>query len=86
MLLKRNNKVSDSDVWQYPISKHRAICFFIESDRSIDMIGLIDWRKASEMALFDIKSLCYMENITIDDGELLNVDALMALARREDNA
>ena len=34
----------------------------------------------------DTKTLCYMEQITLDDGELLNVDALMALARREDNA
>lgn len=86
MLLKRDNKVSDSGIWMYPVSEHKTFCFDIERDRSINRIGLIDWRKTIDITWFELKTLCYMEMLTIDDGELLDLDALIALARREDNA
>ena len=84
MLLKRENAISDSMSWFYRLNDHKMICFGIERDRSINSIGLIDLKGKEHW--HDTKTLCYMDQIVIDDGELLNVDALMALARREDNA
>ena len=84
MLLKRENVISDSMSWFYRLNDHKMICFDIERDRSINSIGLIDLE--GEEHWHATKTLCYMDQIVIDDGELLNVDALMALARREDNA
>lgn len=88
MLLKRDNKLSKEDAWFYHLNGHKTICFNIEKDRSIESIGLIDSFKYDQELKnwHDLKTLCYMENITLDDGELLNVDALLALAKREDNA
>ena len=86
MLLKRENVISDSMSWFYRLNDHKMICFDIERDRSINSIGLINLDPEGKDHWHDIKTLCYMEQITLDDGELLNVDALMALARREDNA
>lgn len=85
MLLKRDNKISDSLEWFYPLNSYKTICFEIESDRSIEEIGLINCL-TNDIEWHDVKTLCYMENVTLDDGELLNIDALLALARREDNA
>lgn len=85
MLLKRDNTISNGMAWWYEVNDHRNIVFFINRDRSIESVRLLNSRSGDDM-WFDIKTLCYMENITIDDGELLNVDALFALARREDNA
>lgn len=85
MLLRRDDFISETGAWFYALNKNKMICFEIERDRSIEKVGLINCNECTGQ-WFDIKSLCYMENITIDDGELLNVDALLALARREDNA
>ena len=85
MLLKRDNIISDNTAWFYPLNNHKTVCFEIERDRSIEKVGLINYNEFTGQ-WFDVKTLCYMENITIDDGELLNVDALMALAKREDEA
>ena len=85
MLLKRDNVISDNTAWFYPLNNHKTVCFEIERDRSIERIGLINC-KENKGQWHDIKTLCYMENITMDDGELLNVDALLALAKREDEA
>lgn len=84
MLLKRENVISDSVRWFYRLNNHKMICFDIERDRSINGIGLIDLEGKDHWHV--TKTLCYMDQIIIDDGELLNVDALMALVRREDNA
>lgn len=84
MLLKRINEISDSSDWYYRVNLHKSICFDIDRDRSINSIGLIDLEGGEHWHV--TKTLCYMDQIVIDDGELLNVDALMALARREDNA
>lgn len=86
MLLKRDNTISTECAWFYHLNEHKTICFNIEHDRSIESIGLIDSFKYDRdmKNWYDVKTLCYMENITIDDGELLNVDALLALAKRED--
>ena len=85
MLLRRDDFISDTGTWFYALNKNKMICFEIERDRSIEKVGLINCRE-NKGQWFDVKTLCYMENITIDDGELLNVDALLALAKREDNA
>lgn len=84
MLLKRENVISDSMSWFYRLNDHKMICFDIERDRSINSIDLIDLEGKEHW--HNTKTLCYMDQIVLDDGELLNVDALMALARREDNA
>lgn len=88
MLLKRDNTISNANAWFYHLNKHKSFCFNINNDRSIESIGLVDsFIYDPELKNWhDLKTLCYMENITMDDGELLNVDALLALARREDNA
>jgi len=86
MLLKRENDISDGMSWFYRLNDHKMICFDIERDRSINSIGLINLDTEGKDHWYDTKTLCYMDQIVIDDGELLNVDALMALARREDNA
>ena len=83
MLLKRDNIISDNTAWFYPLNNHKTVCFEIERDRSIEKVGLINYNEFTGQ-WFDVKTLCYMENITLDDGELLNVDALLALAKRED--
>ena len=86
MLLKRDNKLSKEDAWFYHLNKHKTICFNIEHDRSIVSIGLLDAFKYDPELKnwYDVKGLHYMEEIILDDGELLNVDALLALAKRED--
>ena len=84
MLLKRENVISDGMSWSYRLNNHKTIAFNIERDRTIISIGLIDLNPEGKDYWHGLKTLCYMENITLDDGELLNVDALMALARRED--
>lgn len=86
MLLKRENMISDNMSWFYRLNNHKVICFNIERDRSINSIGLIDLSPEGEDHWHDTKTLCYMEQIVIDDGELLNIDALLALAKVEDNA
>lgn len=86
MLLKRINEISDSTDWYYRVNLHKSICFHINRDRSIDRISLVDIDTCEPSYRHEVKSLCYMENITIDDCELLNVEALLALAKREDNA
>lgn len=86
MLLKRNNEISKDHYWFYNLKPTKAICFEIENDRSINAVGLTDVTVDNKCEWFNLKTLCYMENITLDDGELLNVDALLALAKREDNA
>lgn len=84
MLLKRMNVISDSRNWYYSVNIHKSICFYINRDRSIERISLVDIETSDPVIRHDMKTLCYMENITIDDGELLNVDALLNLVRRED--
>lgn len=86
MLLKRENVISKDDAWYYHFNKHKTICFVIEHDRSIKSIGLLDAFKFDPdlKNWYDVKGLHYMEEITLDDGELLNMDALLALAGRED--
>lgn len=86
MLLKRDNTISTECVWFYRVNEHKTICFEIEKDRSIESIGLVDSLvyDCDLKNWHDVKTLCYMEQITLDDGELLNVDALLALAKRED--
>jgi len=86
MLLKRENVISGSVSWFYRLNDHKMICFDIERDRSINSIGLINLDPEGKDYWYHTKTLCYMDQIVIDDGELLNVDALMALARREDHA
>ena len=88
MLLKRDNMISTENTWCYHLNNHKSLYFEINNDRSIESIGLVDGLKYEPELhnWHDLKTLCYMENITIDDGELLNVDALFALAAREDNA
>lgn len=83
MLLKRDNVISDDEIWWYRLSAHKGLGFEINRDHSIESVILSN-SKTCEADDFTIKTLCYMENITIDDGELLNVDALLALAKRED--
>lgn len=84
MLLKRINEISDSSDWYYRVNLHKSICFHINRDRSIERISLVDIDSDEPSFRHEVKSLCYMECLTIDDCELLNTDALMALARRED--
>lgn len=84
MLLKRINEISDSNDWYYRVNLHKSICFRINRDRTIERISLVDIDRDEPSFRHDVQTLCYMENITIDDGELLNVDALLDLARRED--
>lgn len=87
MLLKRDNVISKDDAWHYHFNKHKTICFIIENDRSIKSIGLLDAFEFDPdlKNWYDVKGLHYMEDITLDDGELLNVDALFTLAGKEDN-
>lgn len=83
MLLKRDNVLSDERCWWYRLNDHKAIAFEINRDRSIESVILAN-AKTFDSEDFDVKTLCYMENITLDDGELLNIEALLALAKRED--
>lgn len=83
MLLKRDNRLSDDRCWWYPLNDHKAIAFEINRDRSIESVILAN-AKTFDSEDFDVKTLCYMDMLTIDNGEMLNVDALLALAKRED--
>jgi len=83
MLLK--NEMSTDTFFSYRFNDHKRIELFCDEDRSINMIALIN-ENNSDVFTFEPKGLCYVENITIDDGELLKVDSLLALAKREDEA
>lgn len=80
------NEISGLRYWFYRVNLHKSICFYIDKDRSIEKISLVDIDSDEPSYGYEVKNLCYMESITIDDGELLNVDALLALAKVEDNA
>lgn len=83
MLLKRDNQRSTECKHIYDLNDHKSLIILTEKDREIRSVGLMNMKKPSYES-FAVNSLCYLENIAIDDGELLNVDALMALAKRED--
>lgn len=83
MLLKRDNQRSTECKHIYDLNDHKSLVILTEKDREIKYIGLMNMQKPSYES-FAINSLCYLENIAIDNGELLNIDALLALARRED--
>lgn len=84
MLLKRINEICTPEDWYYRVNLDKSICFRINRDCSIERISLIDISNNDPVVRHDVQCLCYMENITIDDFELLKVDALLDLARRED--
>ena len=84
MLLKKMNEISGLRYWFYRVNLHKSIRFTIDRDHSIEEILLVDIDDEKPSFRHEVKNLCFMENITIDDGELLNVDALLDLAGRED--
>lgn len=85
MLLKRENVISDNMSWFYRVNDHKMICFDIERDLSINSIGLINLDPEGKDHWYDTKTLCYMDQIVIDDGELLNVDSLMIMIAQEEH-
>ena len=84
MLLKRENAISDSMSWFYRVNDHKMICFDIERDRSINSIGLINLDPEGKDHWYETKTLCYMDQIILDDGDL-DVDRLMIMIAREEH-
>jgi len=86
MLLR---KIQDRDLgenghyYRYTVSEKKLIDFFCDRDNSVLTINLVN-NDTSEIESYNIRSLFYMENITIDEGELLKTDALIRIINQED--
>lgn len=85
MLLRRNNKDSNRVIHVYDLNDHKSIIISTICNTEISSITLCDFRKA-KLEEIELKTLSHIENITIDGGELLKIDALLDLADREDSA
>ena len=71
----------------YTVNDHKKICISMEKDRSIRSIGLLDSLVPFDTEYrnwLDLKQLCYIENITFDDGKLLKSDALIRVVEQEE--
>lgn len=90
MLFVRDDSISkEGDLFLayfYTVNDHKKICISMEKDRSIRSIGLLDSLVPFDTEYrnwLDLKQLCYIENITIDDGKLLKSDALIRVVEQE---
>lgn len=91
MLFVRDDSISkEGDIFLayfYTVNDHKKICISMEKDRSIRSIGLLDSLVPFDTEYknwLDLKQLCYIENITFDDGKLLKSDALIRVVEQEE--